>query len=561
MPQPANGNAIAQQFPTQPTTIASDQLPASYKAAQITNHLNQGNIAFAQGKLDVAKQHYLAIRNFDRAHSIANHRLGHIADEQKDFANAERFYRTALIKQSGHPDILSDLGYSYLLQGKYAQSEEFLSQALAENPWHSKALNNLGLLHAKQGNAASAFATFRRGGTEQEALAKMAQLFPNRPDILATSAQSNAMLAGASSDAANGSITFQPMKTANPNVPIARSTPLPPTGTSANNARYAEIIQQMELEKARAFAVRNRQLNPGNPLPHNYATNRNQNLRPTGDATTRVPDSQLNSVLKAIEHQPQRNYGPNLIPNTTNGGAYPYAMPHQNTSPSDRVLYVSPPPAETTQPSSQNQMTYPPPTQPQLPAPDPSNPMNAMPTFQPGSQTQFQPQPAMPPQPNRPGMAQIWRGNSPSSTGTATYARRPTPSANDAVQHAGYTARNHAAAPATSTDNMTQAAARQGMNAGPNQFFRVPNEHGMAPTDANSPNSSGQPAQQNQVVRPGQSIPPGSDYLRYQQQWQAGGNLAQITTDEITQLDDEHRRQQFELNQIRQRLRAENDRN
>ena len=57
-----------------------------------------------------------------------------------------------LKREPNNPDLLSDLGYSYLLQGRHAESERCLLAATRANPQHRKTLDNLGLLYAKLGN-------------------------------------------------------------------------------------------------------------------------------------------------------------------------------------------------------------------------------------------------------------------------------------------------------------------------------------------------------------------------------------------------------------------------
>ncbi|MFM7865652.1 MAG: tetratricopeptide repeat protein, partial [Planctomycetaceae bacterium] len=52
--------------------------------------------------------------------------------------------------------ILSDLGYSCLLQRRFAEAERYLNQALEADPQHENARVNLALLDLQQGRADAA---------------------------------------------------------------------------------------------------------------------------------------------------------------------------------------------------------------------------------------------------------------------------------------------------------------------------------------------------------------------------------------------------------------------
>lgn len=134
---------------------------------------------FADGRLEEAKSAYRRALQQQPTHLVANHRLGVIADQQQDFGNAEKHYLTALKVDSSDPNLLSDLGYSYLLQQRFREAEEYFQRALKVQPTHSKALNNLGLLYSKQNEYDKALAVFRRAGSEAEAQRKLATLFPS----------------------------------------------------------------------------------------------------------------------------------------------------------------------------------------------------------------------------------------------------------------------------------------------------------------------------------------------------------------------------------------------
>ncbi|QDT38943.1 tetratricopeptide repeat protein [Stratiformator vulcanicus] len=82
----------------------------------------------------------------------AHHRLAVAADLQGDFAAADHHYDAALRERPQDADLLSDIGYSYLLRSDYPASERYLHTALSIEPHHERAAHNLSLLYAKLGD-------------------------------------------------------------------------------------------------------------------------------------------------------------------------------------------------------------------------------------------------------------------------------------------------------------------------------------------------------------------------------------------------------------------------
>ncbi len=108
--------------------------------------IERGNSFLRRGQLDQARDEYQKALKSDPGYVDAHHRLAVIADQKKDFAAAEFHYSQAMQKIPNDPDLLSDLGYSYLLQGRRRESETALRLALERSPGHPYASNNLKLL-------------------------------------------------------------------------------------------------------------------------------------------------------------------------------------------------------------------------------------------------------------------------------------------------------------------------------------------------------------------------------------------------------------------------------
>lgn len=110
--------------------------------------------------------------------------LARIGDQTQQFEEAEGHYLAALSSNPGDPNLLSDMGYSYLLQGEYTYANTYLRRALSMRPDHVMARRNLAALAAYQGDYQTALAWLRQVGSEQQAQTTLRELITNRPPQL-----------------------------------------------------------------------------------------------------------------------------------------------------------------------------------------------------------------------------------------------------------------------------------------------------------------------------------------------------------------------------------------
>jgi len=126
---------------------------------------------------NVAALHaYRRLLLLDPGHADAHHHLAVAADMDQDFAKAEKHYRAALDREPDNPHLHTSLGWSYFLQHRDGEAQRELQHALELDANHSTALYNLGWLAAHRGEEAQALEYFRRGGTEAQAQAVLAQV-------------------------------------------------------------------------------------------------------------------------------------------------------------------------------------------------------------------------------------------------------------------------------------------------------------------------------------------------------------------------------------------------
>lgn len=321
--------------------------------ALVVEQLNRGHAEARRGNFEKAKESYRRVVQMQPGHALAHHRLAIIADKQQDFGTAEHHYLLALRNNSNDADLLSDMGYSYFLQGRYRESENALQQALRRQPENSRALNNLGLLYGSAGDYESALAMFRQAGSEVEAQAKIARLLPDgRPHTEALSAA-----------AATSPRPFQPQGAAQPiadrgTLIGADATEAAP-GTALSDAPN-EITRRIkeEMERARRHSIAQRMspsstdmtpsrlhthdAMPTNPEPHQAVGGAARHE--LGHATyedhqsPRIPDNQINRAFAQIDgvyaHQ-TASPGIGRAARQSTPSTPPYRTPQQHSSPQD----------------------------------------------------------------------------------------------------------------------------------------------------------------------------------------------------------------------------------
>ncbi|MEZ6068192.1 MAG: tetratricopeptide repeat protein [Planctomycetaceae bacterium] len=84
-------------------------------------------------------------------HPVAHHRLAVIADLDRDFARAAQHYARALQRNGDDPQLLHDVGYSYLLQDRPNDAIPYLAKALERNPEFELAARKLADAYVRTG--------------------------------------------------------------------------------------------------------------------------------------------------------------------------------------------------------------------------------------------------------------------------------------------------------------------------------------------------------------------------------------------------------------------------
>ena len=155
------------------------QIFGNQTPVESTDLLKRARQAEEQNRPDDAVRYYKQVLQKYPSDVFAHRRLAALADKRRDFRTSEYHYQLAAQHDPRNPDLLNDIGYSYLLQKRYKECERTLNAVLALKPTHTRALGNLGRLYVETGNYDGAQAVFRQGRSEREVQAMLARYFPN----------------------------------------------------------------------------------------------------------------------------------------------------------------------------------------------------------------------------------------------------------------------------------------------------------------------------------------------------------------------------------------------
>ncbi|MFM8285935.1 MAG: tetratricopeptide repeat protein [Planctomycetaceae bacterium] len=142
--------------------LSNSRLKAEHLELQIEEALRSNNAPHAATLCE-------DLLELDSRSVFAHHHLAVLADQQGRYADAEQHYLAALDVEPHNADLLSSLGWSYLLQGRSSEALQVLQQALVHHPGHATAVFNLGWLAGLQGDDSRALAYFRRQVSDVEA--------------------------------------------------------------------------------------------------------------------------------------------------------------------------------------------------------------------------------------------------------------------------------------------------------------------------------------------------------------------------------------------------------
>jgi Flp pilus assembly protein TadD len=144
-PAPADTTGSVETLPPPPQP---DAVPKGLLGNDPYDDLNRGKKHFRAADFGLAERHFRRAVELHPRDLEAWIGLAASYDRLRRFDLADRAYEQALKIAGQTPEILNNMGYSYMLRGDYRRARETLLQAAAQDPGNPYIRNNLELLEA-----------------------------------------------------------------------------------------------------------------------------------------------------------------------------------------------------------------------------------------------------------------------------------------------------------------------------------------------------------------------------------------------------------------------------
>lgn len=152
-PQSLPSSAEADTAPTgsvraPPNDFQPDAVPKGLLGKDPNDDLSLGKKYFRAADFGLAEQHFRKAVEMHPRDLESWIGLAASYDRLRRFDLADRAYTQAMKIAGATPEILNNVGYSYMLRGDYRRARETLMQAQAQDPGNPYIRNNLELLDA-----------------------------------------------------------------------------------------------------------------------------------------------------------------------------------------------------------------------------------------------------------------------------------------------------------------------------------------------------------------------------------------------------------------------------
>lgn len=153
-PQPLPSSAEADPTPTgsvrppPPDDFQPDAVPKGLLGKDPNDDLSLGKKYFRAADFGLAERHFRKAVELHPRDLESWVGLAASYDRLRRFDLADRAYTQAMKIAGAAPELLNNIGYSYMLRGDYRRARETLLQAQAQDPGNPYIRNNLELLEA-----------------------------------------------------------------------------------------------------------------------------------------------------------------------------------------------------------------------------------------------------------------------------------------------------------------------------------------------------------------------------------------------------------------------------
>jgi Flp pilus assembly protein TadD len=144
-PSPAEADTTGS---VRPPDFQPDAVPKGLLGKDPNDDLSLGKKYFRAADFGLAEQHFRRAAELHPRDLESWIGLAACYDRLRRFDRADRAYDQAMKIAGATPEILNNLGYSFMLRGDYRRARETLLQAQAQDPGNPYIRNNLELLEA-----------------------------------------------------------------------------------------------------------------------------------------------------------------------------------------------------------------------------------------------------------------------------------------------------------------------------------------------------------------------------------------------------------------------------
>jgi tetratricopeptide (TPR) repeat protein len=144
-PAPADATGTIAPLPPEPQP---DAVPKGLLGNDPNDDLSRGKKFFRAANFGLAERHFRRAVELHPRDLEAWIGLAASYDRLRRFDLADRAYEQAMKIAGPTPEILNNMGYSYMLRGDYRRARETLLQAQAQDPGNPFIRNNIELLEA-----------------------------------------------------------------------------------------------------------------------------------------------------------------------------------------------------------------------------------------------------------------------------------------------------------------------------------------------------------------------------------------------------------------------------
>jgi tetratricopeptide (TPR) repeat protein len=144
-PAPADATGTIAPLPPEPQP---DAVPKGLLGNDPNDDLSRGKKFFRAANFGLAERHFRRAVELHPRDLEAWIGLAASYDRLRRFDLADRAYEQAMKIAGPTPEILNNMGYSYMLRGDYRRARETLLQAQAQDPGNPYIRNNIELLEA-----------------------------------------------------------------------------------------------------------------------------------------------------------------------------------------------------------------------------------------------------------------------------------------------------------------------------------------------------------------------------------------------------------------------------